>query len=70
MQVIITPFESTIAVLYPHNFDGLTVEEIAKKFTPTNIPYLVIDSSELTADREFREAWEADFTNPDGYGGL
>ena len=68
MQVIITPFESTIAVLYPHNFDGLTVEEIAKKFTPTNIPYLVIDSSDLPEDRSFRDAWSADFSNPTGYG--
>ena len=43
-------------------------DEIIKKSVPSGVPYLIIDSSELPADTEFRDAWQADFSNPDGYG--
>lgn len=60
--------EGTISVLVPAPNCGLTLEQICAKDVPTGVPYLIIDSSELPADREFRDAWQADFSNPDGYG--
>ena len=69
MKLAIFPNETTINVLVPAPNCELTLEEICVKDVPTGVPYRIIDSSELPADREFRNAWEADFTNPDGYGG-
>ena len=57
-----------ISIITPASNCGLSLEEICAKDVPTGVPYLVIDSSQLPADREFRNAWEADFSNPDGYG--
>lgn len=47
---------------------GLSVEEIACKDVPAGIPYYIVDSIEVPEDRTFYEAWEADFSSPDGYG--
>jgi hypothetical protein len=69
MKLAIFPNETTISVLVPAPNCELTLEQICVKDVPTGVPYLIIDSSELPADREFRDAWEADFSNPDGYGG-
>jgi hypothetical protein len=69
MKLAIFPNETTISVLVPAPNCELSLEEVCVKDVPTGVPYRIIDSSELPADREFRDAWEADFTNPDGYGG-
>ena len=69
MKLAIFPNETTISVLVPAPNCSLSFEQICVKDVPTGVPYRIIDSSELPADREFRNAWEADFTNPDGYGG-
>jgi len=69
MKLAIFPNETTISVLVPAPNCSLSFEQICAKDVPTGVPYLIIDSSELPADREFRDAWEADFSNPDGYGG-
>lgn len=69
MKLAIFPNETTISVLVPAPNCELSLEEICVKDVPTGVPYRIVDSSELPADREFRDAWEADFTNPDGYGG-
>lgn len=68
MQLAIFPNKTTISVLVPAPNCSLSFEEICAKDVPTGVPYLIIDSSQLPADREFRGAWEADFSNPDGYG--
>lgn len=68
MKRIIYPSETGIALIIPAPNCGLSLEQIAIKDTPTGLPYLIIDSSE-TADRTDRNAWEADFSSPDGYGG-
>ena len=68
MKLAMFPNDNTISIVYPAPNSRLTFDEIIKKSVPSGVPYLVIDSSELPADREFRDAWEADFSNPDGYG--
>lgn len=47
---------------------GLSVEEIARKDVPAGKPYLLVPSEQLPTDLTFFGAFEADFSNPDGYG--
>lgn len=63
---IIHPNEIGISVIHPGGV--LSIEDTAKKDVPAGVPYLIVEDSEIPTDREFRAAWEADFTNPDGYG--
>ena len=68
-QLIIYPNNNgSISVLYPALNCGLDVEEIAQKDVPAKAPYLVISANNLPTDHTFFEAFEADFSNPDGYG--
>lgn len=68
-RVIIYPniSDGGVNILYPMNC-GFTLEEIALKDVPSGIPYKIINKEDLPSDRTFRDAWEADFSNPDGYG--
>ena len=64
---IIYPNETGIAVITPSG--DLSVEETALKDVPSGVKYKIIDVSDLPADRDFRNAWEFDFTTDfDGVG--
>jgi ribosomal protein S12 len=66
-QKIIYPNEKGIAVITPTGV--LSVEETALKDVPSGVKYKIIDVSDLPADRDFRNAWEFDFSeNFDGVG--
>lgn len=68
-RVAIYPMENgTVAVICPSGNCGLTIEEIAVKDTPEGVPFLIINYADIPQDREFREAWTADFSAPHGYG--
>lgn len=68
-KVIIYPqANNSIAVIQPAPECPLPIEEIAKKDTPVGVPYLIVDASSLPQDIDFFEAWEADFSKPDGVG--
>ena len=64
-------------ILYP-NLDGgisvivptgaLPIEDVCQKDVPAGVPYLIVEDDVIPSDRSFRNAWEADFSNPDGYG--
>lgn len=47
---------------------ALPLAEVCKKDVPFNVPYLILQDQEVPVDRTFRNAWDADFSNPDGYG--
>mgnify|MGYP001323303672 FL=1 len=67
MKKIIFPQETGIAVITPTG--ELSLEETALKDVPSGIKYKIIDASDLPEDRDFRGAWEYDFTeNFDGVG--
>lgn len=66
-RVIYPTDDGGIAILIPAEC-GLTIEQIAAKDVPTGKPYLIVDASEIPEDRTYREAWAADFSNPDGVG--
>ena len=65
-QRIIYPQETGIAVITPTG--ELSLEETALKDVPTGVKYKIIDSSDLPQERDFRNAWEYDFT--DSYDGV
>lgn len=47
----------------------LTIEEAAQLIVPEGQPYLIVDRADLPPDDGvWFEAWEADFSEPDGYG--
>jgi hypothetical protein len=64
-------------VIHPNEFGGVTliapsdgwdVEVVARKDVPAGVPYKIVNSEDLPQDHQFFNAWEADFSNPDGYG--
>ena len=65
-QRIIYPNETGIAVIIPSG--DLSVEATALKDVPTGVKYKIIDASDLPQERDFRGAWEYDFT--DSYDGV
>lgn len=68
-KVIIYPNnDGWLSVITPAVECGLSVEDIARKDVPSDKPYHIIDSSLLPQDSIFFNAWEADFSNPDGKG--
>jgi hypothetical protein len=68
-QVIIYPNdEGWLSIVSPAPECGISIEEIARKDVPAGKPYHIIDSSLLPEDNIFFNAWEADFSNPDGHG--
>jgi hypothetical protein len=63
MKLIIYPNDTIgICVLTPAPECGLSIEEIAAKDVPAGKPYKIIDAADVPADRTFRNAWTADFT--------
>ncbi len=55
-----------ICVIHPTN--DLPVEDVCQKDVPAGTPYLIVEDDVIPSDRSFRNAWEADFSNPDGHG--
>ncbi len=59
--------DGNLNIITPVLVDTL-IEDIARRDVPEGIPYKILEDSDLPTDRTFRNAWELDFTNPDGYG--
>lgn len=63
-------------IIYPKSNGGIcqiiptgeiSIQEVARKDVPAGIPYLFVMRDQLPDDAFF-DAWEADFSNPNGYG--
>lgn len=67
-RIIYPSDEGGICIVNPFLDCGLTLEEIAAKDVPAGKSYLIVSESDLPTDFLFFAAWEADFSNPDGYG--
>jgi hypothetical protein len=65
-KIIFPNGEGGICVIHPTG--ELPFEEVCRKDVPAGEPYLILADDSEIADRTFRDAWEADFSNPDGYG--
>ena len=49
-----------VSILCPSpNWKG-TIDELAKKDVPTGKKYKIVDTSSVSTDRTFRNAWEVD----------
>ena len=69
MKRIIYPNDDGgVSVVIPSPNTKYTIEQIALKDVPAGKPYRIIEDTELPTDRTFRDAWEADFSSPDGTG--
>jgi hypothetical protein len=55
-------------IIYPNDDGGVSIiipaesVEAAMKDIPSGKPYLIVDAADIPTDREFRNAWTADFT--------
>jgi hypothetical protein len=58
--------EGGLSVIHPTG--DLPIEDVCQKDVPAGTPYLIVEDDVVPSDRSFRNAWEADFSNPDGYG--
>ena len=64
MKIIYPNSEGGICVIIPTG--DLPIEDVCQKDVPAGTPYLVVEDDVVPSDRSFRNAWEADFSNPDG----
>ena len=65
-KFIIYPNENrTVSLIIPTG--EMVIEEVARKDVPAGTPYLFVTRADFK-DFDFFNAWEADFSNPDGHG--
>jgi hypothetical protein len=65
-RIIYQNNDGGVSILIPTG--ELPIEEVARKDVPADVPYQIVDASDIPTDREFRNAWEANITDPDGVG--
>ena len=58
-RIIYKKDDGTIGIIVPANC-GLTVEQIAQKDVPTGKSYKIVNVSDISTDRTFRNAWTID----------
>jgi hypothetical protein len=70
-RIIYETDEGGVAVIIPTQsaLDEHGIDAIAAKDVPSGKAYKIINADDVPSDRTFRDAWEADLTNPDGIGG-
>ena len=73
MKIIFKSEDNSIGIITPteETLSFATIEQIAEKDVPHNLPYWIVNTSDIPTDRTFRNAWEIDesFGEPDGFGG-
>ncbi len=50
----------SIIIPSPEALENKTIDEIAKKDVPTGLNYKIVNVSEISSDRTFRDAWTID----------
>ena len=72
-KIIFKNKDNSIGIITPTDeaLSFATIEQIAEKDVPHNLPYWIVETSTIPTDRTFRSAWEIDetFGKPDGFGG-
>lgn len=72
MRIIYKNPDNTIAVLIPtpEALKFATLNQIAGKDVPKDLPYKILPKEDIPTDRTYRDAWEWDDNiTPDGFGG-
>ena len=68
-RIIYREDDGSVSIVVPVKNCDLTVEQIAKKDVPTGKKYKIVDVSDISSDRSFRDAWTADESDlTDGVG--
>lgn len=57
-----------VSVIIPAPNCEIDISEIARKDTPAGVPFKIIKNEKFPEDFYFLDAWEVDFSDPDGYG--
>ena len=65
-KILFQNSDGGLSVIHPTS--ATPVEDLCHKCVPAGTPYLIVEDDVIPSDRSFRNAWEADFSNPDGYG--
>ena len=65
-RIIFPNSDGGISVISPTG--KLPIADVAQKDVPAGTPYLIVEDDVIPSDRSFRNAWDADFSNPDGTG--
>ena len=60
MKRIIYKKGDGVTIICPSPKWSGTIEELAKKDVPTGKKYKIVDTSTISSDRSFRDAWEVD----------
>jgi len=58
-RIIYKNTDGSIGIIIPADC-GLTVEQIASKDVPTGLNYKIVNVSNISSDRTFRNAWTID----------
>lgn len=72
MKIIYKNEDNSIGIITPSDeaLSFATIEQIAEKDVPKDLPYKIVEDTNVPSDRTFREAWEWDSSiEPDGFGG-
>ena len=73
MKIVFKNEDNSIGIITPSDeaLSFATIEQIAEKDCPYNLPYWIVEDSVILEDRTFRSAWELDenFGKSDGFGG-
>ena len=64
MKIIFANSDGGLSVIHP---TGATpISDLCHKSVPAGTPYLIVEDDAIPTDRSFRDAWDADFSNPSG----
>lgn len=65
-RIIYIRSDGGIDILIPTG--ELSIEDVARKDVPQGVPYKIVSADMIPSDRSFRNAWEIESFEPDGYG--
>lgn len=73
MKIIFKNSDNSIGIITPTSeaLSFATIEQVAEKDVPYNLPYWIVEDSLIPTDRTFRNCWEIDESlgEPSGFGG-
>lgn len=73
MKIIFKNQDNSIGIITPTDeaLSFATIEQIAEKDVPHDLPYWIVEDSVIPENRTFRSAWEVDESlgEPTGFGG-
>lgn len=73
MRIVYKNTDDTVSIVIPTEeaLNFATIQQIAEKDVPKDLPYWIVEASNILEDRTNRNAWiiGSNFGKPDGFGG-